>query len=230
MRKLLLSVLTAVFALTANAQAFTADGDFVVTPGLFTCDHETTVLERKYSYDEIGNEEEGYIYNYHYKYTFLNGMSEGTTYEFNGNNAPIGLYYYDFDNWASIANSIGKICFTQNLFDDDEEWEWIVRDRETNEYYVYSKSGMKQKIWGGDGNVYIYKINGQNYIYYNEYSTKTSYLWLIDKTSSSLKAMPADASVSRMVHDLNGRRLNGMQKGINIVTDSENGTRKVLKR
>lgn len=145
----------------------------------------------------------------------LTGNQAGTTF-----NAQKSEDYkiYDMDNATS---SDDRITFTQNLFNEDEFIEWIYDD------LLYSSNGTITQLPFSPK--IIYKINRKYYLMGRTDDNKY-HLYLIDRKTSSLEAVPADAPEARLVYSLNGHRQNDMQQGINIVTGGENGSRKVLKR
>lgn len=207
MRKLLLSAFAAFSVLTAGAQEFTSEVNrwFRFVPAIFSCNNETIILE------EWRDEQRCYYAN------VLSGPLAGT--QFTMGDYAEDIYYHDLDNCTDDKN----LYFTQNLFNDDEYFEWI------HNGVLYSSNGTSKDLhlYQTKGDTQIYKINGQYYLY-DYYGV--DYLYLIKSETASIEKVPADAPEARLVYSLSGRRQSEMQQGVNIVTGGENGPRKVLKR
>lgn len=214
MRKLLLSAFAAFSVLTAGAQEFTSgvNGWFQFVPAIFSCNNETIILE-----EEWRDEQDCYYAN------VFSGPLAGT--QFTMGDYAEEIYYHDLDNCTDSK----YLYFTQNLFNDDEYFEWI------NYGVLYSSNGTSKDLHlnRAKGDPEIYKINGQYYLFDYAYindDDSESYLYLIKSETASIEKVPADAPEARLVYSLSGRRQNEMQQGVNIVTGGENGPRKVLKR
>lgn len=214
MRKLLLSAFAAFSALALQAQQLSSEVNrsFDFVPAIFSCNNETIILETWR--DE---------HSCYYAYVF-SGPLAGT--QFTTGGYADDVYYHDLDNCTDCKN----LYFTQNLFNDDEYFEWI------HHGILYSSNGTSKDLNLGENKEYpeIYKINGQYYLYtygyINDNYDRKSHLYLIKSETASIETVPADAPEARLVYSLSGHRQNDMQQGINIVTGGENGPRKVLKR
>lgn len=220
MKKTLLSAFAALAVLSANAQEISTsiNRSFDFVPAVFSCNKETIILEGWRDTNRV------------YYQKVLTGPSAGT--EFRLGDYPMHIRFFDLDNCTYVSED-ADFTLTQNLFNDDEYFEWL------NYEGLHSSNGTLSElpagITGGEF-IQIYKINGAYYMlgkvtdYSNPNRDYQCHLYLIDRKSSSLKTVAADAPEAQLVYSLSGRRQKEMQQGINIVTDGENGPRKVLKR
>ena len=168
------------------------------------------------------------------------------------------VYMYDYDNDScpdeplvftqTLFNTDDKFEYIENLYEattetlneDDRDYDGEPDQREI--YHDWKSVGFR--IMSEDGKVLqtiscddassndccIYKLNDKLYLVMYNYDAEETVFYKIDQQTTSVnrvKAMPASA---KLIYALDGRQQPTMQRGVNIVRDSDGAVRKIMKK
>lgn len=198
-------------------------------PSEFSFDGESKVI----GFDYFGDPKFYYVYDSEFNETVLT-LERG----------PVRQNYYDYSiSYTVITN----ICFTQTLFNDDEEYEFVEGIVDPNNsgnckgFRICSGNKILQEVYFPEGataassSISIIKFGDNNYL--EVYlSTNQRIIYRITKSNAARiveqknisKPLAELLSRQSKIYDMSGKQLPSAKAGMNIIKAGDGSTHKVM--
>ncbi len=155
------------------------------------------------------------------------------------------LTYFYYQNWDTNSfwlnsgeKDEGYIKISQTFFNDDDKWEYVSKDRSSNDYFVMNEDGdtlITLKDVPSSRCGFLLEFNAKKYILFQGQDYKTFAIYEVQNNGSTSASRVTDSTKACRiagVFNLNGQNVPNMSKGAYVVheqqSNSKSSSRKIL--